>query len=401
MKGHNGEKSIEFIRKNKGKYTALELAQKFNVTDAAIYGRLRSRGMSGYLKPVPPGRKGLVFAEEEKDYALHGKLREQGERVKDMKRREGDLLDALREKEAEVENALAIAAYKPKPIRIEPLKQGSRGEGTAVALLSDVHCEEIIEDHKVNYLNKHNPEISRARVTRFFQLVLKFIRVDRAETDINNLVLWLGGDFFTNEAHDAPIAFPPITAAMFAQDMIVAGLRFLRTEEPNLSIHIIGSVGNHSRMQIQRPVNVASEQEHSLEWMMYHAVRGMFEHDKKIKFQLDNSYHTYAQIYSKTIRFNHGHLGWRYNDGLGGIHGPVWKAISQKWDKQYKADLTCFGHYHTYTPAAQARPYISNGSTVGASAYGMQFGFEEPSQAYFLIHDRHGIVNQRPLFVNS
>ena len=106
-------------------------------------------------------------------------------------------------------------------------------------------------------------------------------------------------------------------------------------------------------------------------------------------------------MYEKVLRFNHGHLGWRYNDGLGGVHGPLWKVITQKWDKQIKADLTICGHYHTYTPAARGRGYIVNGSTIGAAPYGIHFGFEDPAQAFFLIHNKYGVVGQRPLLVNS
>jgi hypothetical protein len=397
------EEAIKEVKDNPHKLHLKDLAAKYGIVYNTLYARFRNAGLLKLLSPAKRGPKPFYenVQPSPMDYSMEARLREKDQEHKGLKSRYNDLSDVLLDTQNALANALAIMDYEPKMIEIKVHKPGPKGEGTAVALLSDVHCEEIIEGHKVNYLNEHNPDISKKRVAKFFELLLKFIRVDRAETNINNLVLWLGGDFFTNEAHDAPIAFPPITAAMFAQDMLYSGLKFLRENEPNLSIHVIGSVGNHSRMQIQRPVNQASEQEHSLEWMMYHALRDRFHGDKKIVFQLDNSYHTYAKVYDKTIRFNHGHLGWRYNDGLGGIHGPLWKAISQKWDKQIKADLTCCGHYHTYTPASRARQYIVNGSTVGASAYGMQFGFEDPIQAYFVVHDRYGIVGQRPLFVNA
>ncbi len=147
-------------------------------------------------------------------------------------------------------------------------------------------------------------------------------------------------------------------------------------------------------------MNVAVEQELSLEWMMYHAIKAQLASEPRITVQLDNSYHSYVQVYGKTIRFNHGHIGWRYNDGLGGVHGPLWKCITQRWDKQIKADLTCCGHYHTYTPAARGRSYIVNGSLIGATPYSLSFGYEDPIQAYFLVHSKYGIVGQRPLFVD-
>jgi len=290
--------------------------------------------------------------------------------------------------------------YKPTIFQMKATPQSNSGEATAFMLLSDVHCDEIVKSSKVNGLNEHNPEISKRRVATVFDRALRFIRVDRHETKVDNLVIWLGGDFFTSSTmHDASCAFPPIIAVMFAQDLIVSGLTFLLQEESKLKIHIVVSVGNHSRLSgSSKPVSTSEEQEHSLEWMMYHAIAAIFRGEKRVTFQMDNSYHSYLKVYDKTVRFCHGHMGFRYNDGMGGVHGPLWKVISQRWDKQIPAHLTCIGHYHTYTPASLGRSYIANGSTIGVSPYSLSFGAEPPCQAYFLVHSKYGIVGQRPLF---
>ena len=334
---------------------------------------------------------------------LESQLRAKANELKNTDKKYKAIQDELEKSQTALANALQVMSYKPTIYEMKASINTKSGNATAFLLLSDVHCDELIPKHKVNGLNEHTPEISQKRVITIFDRCLRFIRVDRQETNVENLVVWLGGDFFTSSTmHDASVAFPPITACMFAQDMIVSGLTFLLQNEPKLKIHVVCSVGNHSRLSgSAKPVNVSSEQEHSLEWMMYHAVRAIFTHEKRITFQLDNSYHSYLKCYDKTIRFNHGHQGWRYQDGMGGVHGPLWKVVSQRWDKQIKADLTCCGHYHTYTPAAIGRSYIVNGSTVGPSAYSLSFGAEPPVQAYFLVHSKYGIVGQRPLFAEG
>lgn len=327
-------------------------------------------------------------------------------RAKDNKIKDGDrkyriLQDELTKANIALGNALQVMKRQPSVFKLQPTKSSNSGQATAFLLLSDVHCDELIPKSKVNGLNEHNPEISKVRVSTVFDRTLRFIRVDRQETSVDNLVIWLGGDFFTSsDMHGVPCAFPPMIACMFAQDMLVSGITFLLENEPNLNIHIVGSVGNHSRKDTSRPVNQATEQEHSLEWMMYHAIKAIFNKEKRVTFQLDASYHSYLDCYGKIVRFNHGHLGWRYNDGMGGVHGPLWKVISQRWDKQIKADLTCCGHYHTYTPSSRGRPYMVNGSTVGVSPYSINFGYEEPIQCYFLVHSKYGIVGQRPIFTS-
>lgn len=342
-------------------------------------------------------------ADVKAEVRLESQLRAKSNQLKDTDKKYKALQDELEKTRASLASALQIMSYKPTIYEMKATVTTKQGSATAFLLLSDVHCDELIPRHKVNGLNEHTPEISRKRVATVFDRALRFLRVDRQETKVDNMVVWLGGDFFTSSTmHDASVAFPPIVAVMFAQDIIISGLTFLLTEEPNLKVHVVGSVGNHSRLSgSSKPVNQSSEQEHSLEWMMYHAVKAKFAHEKRITFQFDNSYHSYLKCYGRTIRFNHGHIGWRYNDGLGGLHGPAWKAISQRWDKQIRADLTCFGHYHQLTPASLGRPYIANGSTIGVSPYSISFGAEPPAQAYFLVHSKYGIVGQRPLFADN
>jgi len=332
---------------------------------------------------------------------LEAQLRLKSRDKRDTDKKYHAIQDELVKTQQALADALEITGHRPKPKKIKASPRSKTGEATAFALLSDVHCEEVVPAEKVNFLNKHTPEISRARVNRFHNLVVDFIRSERELTKIDNLVLWWGGDFFTSDMHGAPTAFPPMVAAMFAQDMLADGLKFIINNEPKLKIHIVVSVGNHSRKDTMKRVNKPLEQEFSIEWMMYHNLKQMFEAYENITFQLDNSYQTYVEVYGKTIRFNHGHHDWRYNDGMGGVHGPLHKVITQKWDKQIKADLTCTGHYHTYTPAStlKSRNYIVNGSTIGAAPYGLGFGYEDPIQAFFLVHNRYGLVAQKPLLV--
>jgi hypothetical protein len=400
----NGDKIEELVKKHPKKFTYEEIAQKVKDSEDAVRGIISRRGLRNLVKPFVLHKEVVMPRKTKKEVSqeakLEAKLRAASKDKSNTDRKYKAIQDELERSNTALEQALEIMSRRPKPFKISSQK-GSRGEGTCVALLSDVHCEELVPKHKVNYLNEHTPEISKRRVSKFFDLVVRFIRIERQETEVENLILWLGGDFFTNDMHGAPTAFPPMIAAMFAQDMIISGIQFIIDNEPNLKIHVVGSVGNHSRQHVGKMVNQALEQEFSLEWMMYHAVKKHFDGYDRISFQLDNSYHSYVKVYDKTIRFNHGHLHFRYNNGLAGIHGPLGKVINQSWNKQIRADLTCVAHYHTYTPAGLERKYTVNGSTIGMAPYGLAFGYEPPSQAFFLIHNKYGLVGQHPLFVDT
>jgi hypothetical protein len=406
---------LNLVKSNPHQFSYQDIAEKFNIQAEQVRGIARNNPdiFNLFIKTRGPGGimgGGSSLTKEngvkKTNKTITNEARTEAH-IRALHAEKGDISrkykasqDEMTKLQKALDAALEITQRQPKVYTIKPQGKGKDGEATAVICLSDVHCEEVVPRSKVNGLNEHTPEISKRRVNKFFELALRFLRVDRAETKINNLVLWLGGDFFTNNMHDAPVAMGSVEAAMYAEDMIISGITFLLQNEPNLKLHIVGSVGNHSRQLTQKPVNQASEQEQSFEWFMYHHIKNYFAAEKRVTWTLDNSYHSFVNLYGKVIRFNHGHLGWRFNDGLGGVHGPLWKVISQKWDKQHKADLTVCGHYHTLTPASLARPYIVNGSTIGITPYGMSFGYEPPAQMYFLMHERYGLVGQRPLFVD-
>lgn len=387
-----------------------DIAKTLKLNRHAVINRATRMGLSHPNKNDILGRQPSSLKESDVkktakqltvEARLEGKLRQADtQRQHDNRKFQAVVDDNLKLQQA-LDNALLLKKYKPTLHQIKAHTGHSGGEATAVALLSDVHGEEVVLPHKVNGLNEYNPTIATRRVNRFHELVTRFLKVDRHETRIDNLLLWWGGDFFTNDMHGAPTAMGPAPAVAQAIDQLVSGLRYLLAQDKTLKIHIVGSVGNHSRAQTQKPVNQATEQENSWEWLMYHTIRTLFKDEKRVTWTLDNSYHSYVRVYDKTIRFNHGHLGWRYQMGLGGVHGPLWKVISQTWDKQYKADLTVCGHYHTLTPASMGRPYMVNGSVIGVTPYGLNFGFEPPAQMYFLVHNKYGIVNQRALFVDQ
>ena len=188
---------------------------------------------------------------------LESQLRAKANELKSTDRKYKALQDELEKSRIALDSALKVMAYTPTIYEMTPSVNTKSGNATAFLLLSDIHCDELVPKHKVNGLNEHNPEISRKRVANIFDRTLRFIRVDRHETNVNSLVVWLGGDFFTSSTmHDASCAFPPIVAVMFAQDLIISGLTFLLHNEPKMKIHVVCSVGNHSRLSgSAKPIN--------------------------------------------------------------------------------------------------------------------------------------------------
>jgi hypothetical protein len=283
--------------------------------------------------------------------------------------------------------------------KIEPREGSGTSEATPVLVGSDWHSEEIVKPSSVSGMNEFNPEICAKRVTRFFQAGLRLIRLLNQDVKINTVVLALLGDFITNDIHEAENAETnaalPIHAIISVQNHIVAGLEFLLNCS-KYDFVIPCKVGNHSRTT--RKVRHSSEAGHSLETLMYVNLAAYFRNEPRIRFVIDDGYHTYLDIYDKTIRFHHGH-DLQYQGGVGGIFIPAFKAINQ-WNKGRWADLDVFGHFHQSKDGGN---FLCNGSLIGYNAFALAIkaDFEVPSQTLFMIDKKRGRTCTWPVFLDS
>lgn len=112
---------------------------------------------------------------------------------------------------------------------IEKGVNGSKNNATPIILLSDWHFEETVDDATINYLNKYNLKIAEQRWFTCIQNSLRLVQLDRSHSEINNLVLWLGGDFITGYIHDELIennGLSPTQASRFAKQRLISAIDF-------------------------------------------------------------------------------------------------------------------------------------------------------------------------------
>lgn len=298
--------------------------------------------------------------------------------------------DAL-ERELSAKNSIAADSYEIKPF------DGKVSESTAFVLASDWHIEETVISNTVNGLNSFNLGIAKRRIDNFFQVTLRLVEIERRNTPIHNLVLWLGGDFITGSIHEENLetcSLRPVEAANRALEHLQSGIDFLLANS-DLNLVIPTSVGNHSR--ITHKVRSATELGNSLELFVYGALASRYASNPRVKVIVSPSYHTYITVYGKVIRFHHGHAV-KYNGGVGGLTIPMNKAIAQ-WDKSRRADLTCSGHYHQCFYGGN---FVANGSLIGFNPFAIRIkaSFEKPKQAFFVLNQKYGeVIAFRPILV--
>lgn len=286
----------------------------------------------------------------------------------------------------------------PQFTTIEPRKPSGTSESTMVYLLSDWHSEEEVLPGQVGGLNQHNLAIGEQRAKNAWQGCQRFYDIFSKDTTIDTIVIGLLGDFITNSIHEDGAEsnlLAPSDAIYRVQNLLLSGIRFL-LDTTKADLLFVCHSGNHGRTTKEQ--RIATETGNSLEQYMFYNMRDIMANEPRVKFQIAEGYHSYVDIFGKyKIRFHHGH-GMNFGGGVGGITVPVNKAISQ-WNKGVKADLDCFGHFHTRLDGGN---FVSNGSLIGYNAYALRIkaDYERPAQQLFLVNKKYGMKGVvTPIFV--
>lgn len=317
--------------------------------------------------------------------------------------------DASRTLKAKYDEALKTIERQERDLRamgvlrdvdtfeIAPRKGEGASEGTVVVVASDWHVEENV-GAEVGDLNRYNIEIARQRATTFFQAAHRLTTLLQQDIRIDNMVLALLGDFISNDIHEeiAEVAEQaPMHALTTAQSFLISGIQFL-LNHTKLTFTIPCHSGNHGRTT--KTTRFATENGHSLEYLMYGHLAAYFRHEPRVTFLIPEGYHSYVKVYDQILRFHHGHA-IRYGGGVGGIYIPTHKAIAA-WNRAKRADLDVFGHFHQQVDGGS---FLCNGSLIGYNAYALSIkaSYEPPKQSLFLLDKRRGRTCSWPILFET
>lgn len=283
---------------------------------------------------------------------------------------------------------------KVEPFSIISSNHKKKDEATAIVMFSDWHIEERVDAATINGINEYSPKIAEKRANAVISNSLKLINKEREHSDIDTLVLWLGGDFITGYIHpelEENNYMSPIEAIMFAKKMLSGAIEFYLNEGNFKKIVIPCNVGNHGRT-FQKP-RVSTANKNSYEWMMYHDLKNSH---KEPEFIIPDGMYAYLNIYDRIFRFFHGD-NIKFGGGIGGLTVPLIKAIMRA-DQQTKAYYNIMGHYHQYWEAANN--CLVNGSLIGYGAYAQRIGAtpEVPQQGLRIMDKKRGLTAKFPIF---
>ena len=285
------------------------------------------------------------------------------------------------------------------PITIKPGKPSVVNEICPAIVLSDWHAEERVEPKTIGGKNQYNLDIARKRAAFVSQNAVKRMRELSDEGTIRSVPVFLLGDFITGHIHEENVEnaqLGRLDALQFAEELLTGSLEYLLAET-EFEYVVYCKVGNHSRMTHR--VRASTEWQNSVEPLMYWSMKRYFEtkYPNRVRFHLEESYYSIANILGTRVRFHHGHAV-SYGGGVGGLHIPLRKAI-KSWNENERADLDIMGHYHSFLEHSTMK-YVVNGSLIGYNAYAerIKCALEPPMQSMVVIHKKYGVVRLVPLF---
>jgi hypothetical protein len=355
----------------------------------------QSSPVAGKAIPTAAPAKRVPTVEEE----LQGDrtIRKLQGQVRDLNNKYRHAVTELDRADQRLEVALNIKEGVPE-IVIEPRHSEGESEATAIVLYSDWHLEERVDLEMLDGLNEYTPAIAEARAIAIFQNTLKLVQKEREAVRIDELVVWLGGDFITGFIHEELAQtnwLSPIEATRVGKRLLITGLKFLLAHGKFKRIRVICNPGNHGRTTAK--MQIANSYKMSYEWMMYHDLKDVFAGDPRMDFHIPTSPFGYLRIYDKTVRTLHGEA-IKYGGGIGGVAIPMIKHV-QRLNKQRHADMTLVGHFHQ--SIRPARDIIVNGSLIGFSPYAQKIGCdpEQPQQMFMLCDKKRGFTVTCPIHV--
>jgi hypothetical protein len=316
--------------------------------------------------------------------------------VSELKRRNEYLIKTLEESERSYDDLLNIK--QPVDVfSINPSGKSSRlNRAIPIVSLSDWHIEERVESGVVNGFNDYNLKVAEERAKKLFINLIKVNTILSRDVSINDMVLWLGGDFISGYIHDELIEnnqLSPLEAIRAAKKMIRSGIDFILSNT-KLNLIIPCSVGNHGRNT--KKMHISTSYKTNYEFMMYCDLQDYYQYTKRVTFHINKSDDCYVESLGRVNRFFHGEQ-IKYGGGIGGLTVPLIKFIHRK-NQQQHADMNFLGHFHQNLYPTQDS--CVNGSMIGLSGYGYKLGFkpEVPCQAYTLLNQKYGYTIKTPLF---
>lgn len=317
------------------------------------------------------------------------KLREQLEAAHEDSVSNERLIRIIRNaSDSDSQSDLSWLTYKSK---------GDSSKSIPVLFLSDLHFDEVVEASQVEYVNQYNRDIATKRIISVFDNALDLL-TRRLKGKYAGCVVALGGDLLSGNIHEELAETNEATildSILTLTDLLEAGIRQMAHEFGKVFVPCV--VGNHGRIHKKPRFKFRVQQNY--EWLVYQLLAKRFANDANVTFEIPDATDVTFKLFGVTFLLTHGDQ-FKGGSGISGIFTPLMLGASRKLKRQQAVqkpfDVMMCGHFHSYI---HTNSLIINGTTKGYDefAYGMNFPFEKPQQALFLVNEKYGVTIRLPV----
>lgn len=275
--------------------------------------------------------------------------------------------------------------------------KGDSSKSIPVLFLSDLHFDEVVEPSQVEYVNSYNREIATKRIKAVFNNALDLL-TRKLKGKYAGCVVALGGDLLSGNIHEELAETNEATildSILTLTDLLEAGLRQMAQEFGKVYVPCV--VGNHGRIHKKPRFKFRVQQNY--EWLVYQLLAKRFANEANVTFEIPDATDVTFKLFSVTFLLTHGDQ-FKGGSGISGIFTPLMLGASRKLKRQQAVqkpfDVLMVGHFHQYL---HTNNLVVNSTTKGYDefAYGMNFPFEKPQQALFLVNEKHGVTIRLPV----
>lgn len=274
--------------------------------------------------------------------------------------------------------------------------------GVPKLMLSDLHWGEQVRREQVGGVNAYSLAIARRRLRTTIDTTIALARILSPDMKYPGIVVPLGGDMVSGNIHDELAATNELNTIPTLLDLygnLVPAIRLMADTFGNVFLPCVS--GNHDR---DTKKTWAKDRNHtSFGWLLYQFLVKAFETDKRVTFYIPDSSDALYRVYDLRYLLTHGDQ-FRGGDGIIGPLGPITRGAQKKLARNQAVkqdfDVMEFGHFHQRLLSSKLR---GNGSLKGYDEYAAasNFGFERPSQNFWITHPDHGITFDAPIYSDA
>lgn len=279
-----------------------------------------------------------------------------------------------------------VSVLSPQTPKWTSRKKWGSSDAVVVAMLSDLHLDEIVRAEDVGGINAYNREIALERL-RTWAEKMSALASYGPTANVKGIVIMLGGDLLNGDIHEGRATNQDtlLGSMLFWSEHLAAAIDMVAGAFE--SAHVVSIVGNHGRMTMKPHYKLKSRD--NADWHLSHLIQRATV-NKEITWNIPETPDVEVMIMGQRHILTHGDET-RGGGGIGGIWPPIKRMVSKKQGRYSGLgkpfDCVWMGHWHQLTWADN---FVVNGNLKGPDEYAQSFNFlaESPEQAVAYITSR-------------